>query len=142
MGSWCVGQGAELSYRTAEPGLAVQVSAPEDDSDVLIELKDVWKSFGSNDILRGCNMKIRRGEAVGIIGGSGTGKSTTLRIMAGLLAPDRVRAWPLVPAVIEFTPACVRLAMRCQIIDWLGKHISRAVDTNCGAVCPCICDGR
>ncbi len=58
---------------------------------MLIELRDVWKSFGSNDILRGCNIKIRRGEAVGIIGGSGTGKSTTLRIMAGLLEPDRVR---------------------------------------------------
>jgi len=37
-------------------------------------------------------MTIRRGEAVGIIGGSGTGKSTTLRIMAGLLMPDVVCA--------------------------------------------------
>lgn len=87
----CAQQSAEASLRPAEPGLAAQVSAPENDSDVLIELRDVWKSFGSNDILRGCNIKIRRGEAVGIIGGSGTGKSTTLRLMAGLLAPDRVR---------------------------------------------------
>lgn len=36
-------------------------------------------------------IKIRRGEAVGIIGPSGTGKSTILKIMAGLLAPDKVR---------------------------------------------------
>ena len=58
---------------------------------MLIELRDVWKSFGGKHILKGANIRIRRGEAVGIIGGSGTGKSTTLRLMAGLLMPDRVR---------------------------------------------------
>jgi ABC-type transporter Mla maintaining outer membrane lipid asymmetry ATPase subunit MlaF len=56
---------------------------------VLLELRGVYKSFGSKDILAGASMQIRRGEAVGIIGGSGTGKSTTLRLMSGLLAPDR-----------------------------------------------------
>lgn len=35
-------------------------------------------------------MQIRHGEAVGVIGPSGTGKSTILKIMAGLLAPDKV----------------------------------------------------
>lgn len=44
----------------------------------------------SKHILRGATFKIRRGEAVGIIGSSGTGKSTTLRLAAGLLAPDKV----------------------------------------------------
>ncbi|KAK9916055.1 hypothetical protein WJX75_007892 [Coccomyxa subellipsoidea] len=63
-------------------------SARTDDNEILIELKDVHKSFGNKKILRGVNIKIRRGETVGIIGGSGTGKSTTLRLMAGLLAPD------------------------------------------------------
>lgn len=59
--------------------------------DVLLEFRDVHKSFGSKPILRGASFKIRRGEAVGIIGSSGTGKSTTLRLAAGLLAPDKVR---------------------------------------------------
>ena len=58
---------------------------------VLIELADVHKCFGSKRVLQGCNIQIRRGEAVGIIGGSGSGKSTTLRLMAGLMAPDWVR---------------------------------------------------
>ncbi|OWM72327.1 protein TRIGALACTOSYLDIACYLGLYCEROL 3, chloroplastic [Punica granatum] len=62
---------------------------PEDDSDVLIECRDVYKSFGEKHILRGVSFKIRHGEAVGIIGPSGTGKSTILKIMAGLLAPDK-----------------------------------------------------
>ncbi len=60
----------------------------EEDTDVLIEFQNVTKSFGDKVILRGASFKIRRGEAVGIIGASGTGKSTTLRIAAGLLAPD------------------------------------------------------
>lgn len=57
--------------------------------DVLIECRDVYKSFGDKHILRGVSFKIRHGEAVGIIGPSGTGKSTILKIMAGLLAPDK-----------------------------------------------------
>ncbi|XP_068318100.1 protein TRIGALACTOSYLDIACYLGLYCEROL 3, chloroplastic-like isoform X2 [Pyrus communis] len=62
---------------------------PKDDSDVLIECRDVYKSFGEKHILRGVSFKIRHGEAVGIIGPSGTGKSTVLKIMAGLLTPDK-----------------------------------------------------
>ncbi|XP_022742680.1 protein TRIGALACTOSYLDIACYLGLYCEROL 3, chloroplastic isoform X1 [Durio zibethinus] len=61
----------------------------ENDSDVLIECRNVYKSFGEKHILRGVSFKIRHGEAVGIIGPSGTGKSTILKIIAGLLAPDK-----------------------------------------------------
>lgn len=61
------------SYETEEP---------------LIEFKNVHKSFGTKHILKGASFKIYRGESVGIIGSSGTGKSTTLRLAAGLLEPD------------------------------------------------------
>ncbi|MFM6355897.1 MAG: ABC transporter ATP-binding protein [Planktothrix sp.] len=54
----------------------------------LIELKGVSKSFGSQVILDQVDLTIYRGEALGIIGPSGTGKSTILRIIAGLLPPD------------------------------------------------------
>ncbi|XVF41557.1 hypothetical protein PTKIN_Ptkin01aG0289100 [Pterospermum kingtungense] len=59
------------------------------ENDVLIECQNVYKSFGEKHILRGVSFKIRHGEAVGIIGPSGTGKSTILKIIAGLLAPDK-----------------------------------------------------
>jgi len=54
----------------------------------LIELKGVSKSFGSNVVLDEVDLTIYQGEALAIIGPSGTGKSTILRIIAGLLAPD------------------------------------------------------
>ncbi len=55
----------------------------------LIELKGVSKSFGNNVILDRVNLKIYRGEALVIIGPSGTGKSTILRMIAGLLPIDK-----------------------------------------------------
>ncbi|MEM7725707.1 MAG: ATP-binding cassette domain-containing protein [Cyanobacteria bacterium P01_A01_bin.45] len=54
----------------------------------LIELKGISKSFGSNKVLDGIDLKLYRGEALGIIGPSGTGKSTILRVIAGLTPPD------------------------------------------------------
>lgn len=50
---------------------------------------NVYKSFGSNHVLKGCSLEVRDGETLTIIGGSGTGKSVTLKLMIGLLKPDR-----------------------------------------------------
>lgn len=47
----------------------------------MIELKDVRKSFGKNEVLKGINLQIDKGEVVVIIGPSGSGKSTVLRTM-------------------------------------------------------------
>ncbi len=54
----------------------------------LIELKGVSKAFGNNVILDNVDLTIYKGDALVIIGPSGTGKSTILRIIAGLLPPD------------------------------------------------------
>lgn len=53
----------------------------------MIELKDVRKSFGKNEVLKGINLRIEKGEVVVIIGPSGSGKSTVLRTMNYLEAP-------------------------------------------------------
>ena len=66
----------------------VVLSKPCESLEPLIELKGVSKTFGSQIILDNVDLTIYRGEALGIIGPSGTGKSTILRIIAGLLPPD------------------------------------------------------
>lgn len=54
----------------------------------LIELKKAYKAFGSNVILDNIDLTIHRGDSLVMIGPSGTGKSTILRIIAGLLPLD------------------------------------------------------
>ena len=59
--------------------------------DVFVEFRDVSKAYGNKHVLRGANLKVYRGEVLVILGGSGTGKSVTLRHMLGLEAPDSGR---------------------------------------------------
>ena len=57
------------------------------DGDVLIEVKDLRKSFGDHEVLKGINTTIRKGDVVAIIGSSGCGKSTFLRSLNLLEEP-------------------------------------------------------
>ncbi|NJL45478.1 MAG: ABC transporter ATP-binding protein [Leptolyngbyaceae cyanobacterium SM2_3_12] len=61
---------------------------PDCGQEILLELRGISKSFGTNQVLNNIDLTVYRGESVAIIGPSGTGKSTILRIVAGLLAPD------------------------------------------------------
>ncbi len=54
-----------------------------------VELKAVWKKLGGRNVLRGMNLRVPRGQTTCIIGGSGTGKSVSLKHMVGLMQPDR-----------------------------------------------------
>ncbi len=65
-----------------------QPTPPPPDPVPLVELRQVSKRFGSTVVLDGVDLKVYRGEAVGLVGPSGTGKSTLLRIIAGLTEPD------------------------------------------------------
>ena len=54
----------------------------------MIRLENVHKSFGDNQVLRGFDLEIARGTSMVIIGGSGTGKSVSLKSVLGLITPD------------------------------------------------------
>lgn len=66
------------------------MSASQDrNHDTLIEVKDLRKAFGENEVLKGITTEIRRGEVVVVIGPSGSGKSTFLRSLNLLETPTR-----------------------------------------------------
>jgi len=54
----------------------------------MIVIRDLHKSFGDNEVLRGVNLTVEAGTTVVILGGSGSGKSVLLKHMIGLLHPD------------------------------------------------------
>ncbi|MFJ3047342.1 amino acid ABC transporter ATP-binding protein [Herbaspirillum chlorophenolicum] len=54
----------------------------------IVQVSDVTKAFGDNQVLRGVSMTVNKGEAVALIGPSGSGKSTLLRCINGLVAAD------------------------------------------------------
>ncbi len=60
-------------------------------SDSIIRLQNVWKSFGSQNVLQGLNLELPRNKVNVIIGASGGGKSVLLKHIIGLMKPDKGR---------------------------------------------------
>lgn len=56
--------------------------------EVVISIKDLYKAFGDNEVLRGVNLEVHNKENVVVLGRSGTGKSVLIKIICGLLRPD------------------------------------------------------
>lgn len=53
--------------------------------DSIIKIRDLRMNFGSKEVLKGINLDIHKGEIIGYIGSNGAGKSTTVKIMLGLI---------------------------------------------------------
>ena len=60
-----------------------------DSNEVVISIKDLYKSFGDNEVLCGVDLEVHNKENVVVLGRSGTGKSVLIKIVCGLLKPDR-----------------------------------------------------
>jgi len=58
------------------------------DSDVVLSVRGIQKSFGSHHVLRGIDLDVHRGEVISLVGASGSGKTSLLRCMNLLLQPD------------------------------------------------------
>ncbi len=56
--------------------------------EVVLELRKIEKRFKENSVLKGISLKVEKGEFITFLGSSGCGKTTTLRIIAGLETPD------------------------------------------------------
>lgn len=60
-----------------------------DTSDTIISIRGLYKSFGALDVLKGIDLDVHKGENVVVLGRSGTGKSVLIKILVGLLKPDK-----------------------------------------------------
>ena len=60
-----------------------------EDKNLVIRIRDLYKSFGDNHVLRGINLDVFRKDNVVVLGRSGTGKSVLIKVISGLLKPDR-----------------------------------------------------
>ncbi|MDO5553240.1 MAG: ATP-binding cassette domain-containing protein [Planctomycetia bacterium] len=92
----------ETKLITTDPGEPVegQVVTTEDGRQQvvrrrrsLLEMEDVSVQFGSANVLRDINLKVRRGETVAVIGESGCGKTVLLKTLIGLIWPTSGRVW-------------------------------------------------
>ena len=59
-----------------------------DKKDLVIDIRDLYKSFGENRVLRGIDLQVYRKENVVVLGRSGTGKSVLIKVISGLLKQD------------------------------------------------------
>ncbi|WP_375789177.1 ABC transporter ATP-binding protein [Bradyrhizobium sp. Pha-3] len=63
-------------------------SARPDASSIAIDVKGLTKSFGGREVVHDLSMQVKRGSIYGFLGPNGSGKTTTIRILCGLLTPD------------------------------------------------------
>jgi len=57
-------------------------------TDLAIDVHDLSKSFGARKVIDGLTLQVPKGEICGFLGGNGSGKTTTIRLLCGLLKPD------------------------------------------------------
>ena len=53
-----------------------------------LEIKNIYKSFGSKEVLKGVSFSAESGEAFGLLGRNGAGKTTSIRILMDVFAPE------------------------------------------------------
>jgi len=75
------------------PNIKINFRVDKTPGKVLVDLKDVSKSFGENVIVEHSSVEINRGDKIALIGANGKGKSTLLRIIAGTEAFQGERKW-------------------------------------------------
>src|ERR1041384_8055479 len=58
----------------------------------MIEAENLWRQYGTHVALHGLNLRVGAGEILGFLGPNGAGKSTIVKILTGMIKPDRGRA--------------------------------------------------
>lgn len=86
----------------------------------IVDFKNIKKSYGKKEVLKGIDISIPKGKIVGILGPNGSGKSTMIKLINGLLHPDSgsVEINGIVPS-IETKKLVSYLPERTYLNDWM-----------------------
>lgn len=86
----------------------------------IVEFKDVHKSYGNKEILKGVNLNISKNKIIGLLGPNGSGKTTMIKLMNGLLQPDEGNVYVngLKPSV-ETKKIVSYLPEKTYLNDWM-----------------------
>lgn len=87
---------------------------------VIISIRDLYKSFGENSILKGVSFDVKKGQIVTILGSSGSGKTTLLRCIIGLEKADSGTAYILGKNIWELSEKQYRkeyLSKMCMVVQ-------------------------
>ena len=79
---------ARRDHRAVQGNASLSVAEAETSSTLVLEAKDVSKSFGDRPIVSNVSLRLMRGDRLGIVGPNGSGKTTLISLLTGLLAPD------------------------------------------------------
>src|SRR6185295_333237 len=63
-------------------------ATPEHNGEVVIDVRGLTKKFDGRAVVRDLSMQVKRGMIYGFLGPNGSGKTTTIRMLCGLLTPD------------------------------------------------------
>src|SRR5205823_4578959 len=101
----------------------------------MIEVRDLRKTFGAVEAVRGISFRVDRGEIVGFLGPNGAGKTTTLRILAGIFPPTsgEVRIDGRDPAQVVEIRDLVRALGGSRTV-FFSSHILSEVEALCERV--------
>jgi ABC-2 type transport system ATP-binding protein len=77
-------------------------------TDYVIDVHGLTKSFGARPVVRGLTLQVARGEVCGFLGANGSGKTTTIRMLCGLLKPDSGTGTCLGLDIVHDAPAIRR----------------------------------
>ncbi|MBL8215515.1 MAG: ABC transporter ATP-binding protein [Bryobacterales bacterium] len=95
-----------------------------------IELRDIGKSYGARDVLDNVNLAIEEGEFVSVVGASASGKTTLLKIAAGLVKACKGTVLLASQPVTDFSPQASIVFQNYSLLPWLSalENVQLAVE--------------
>ncbi len=105
---------------------------------IAITAKELAKAYGDHKVIKNFSMEFHRGDKIGVIGNNGRGKTTLLKMLAGVLAPDHGEVELGHNTIISYFPQnhsdAVDKHDQTNLFDWLKNRKSNVYDTEARSI--------